>query len=545
MVTFLLELLFLQALSAPATQPSLPKPVDNQKCVIAGVVLRATSGEPLKKAVLSLKKSDRDEPAKDAITDANGHFEIKDVDPGRYDLEASHNGYVPQKYGQRTPDSPGTLLALTPSQHLLDISFKLMPAAAITGHVYDEDGEPVTSAEVQVLHFQYEDGIRKLLSAQETQTDDLGEYRIFGLNPGRYYIAVSYDPNRLGIPAGGYATQYYPSADDPSRAVAVELRAGDDLAGTDFNLLPVRTFQVTGHVYDAVNHRPGVHATVWLVPRDREVQTTYFTPQDSVQDAQGAFELRGVRSGSYYLFAASVDGVREYTTQEAVDVADADVRDVHVVIGPGIDLMGRIRVEGDARLDLNVLSLTLQPHDSGSDMGDLVASIKPDGSFSIPNVSDGNYQLQLQGLPEDYYLKAERASGRDVLGSDLNVSRKSPPAALELVLSANGARVSGHVLKEEKPFPGASVVLVPEGGRNKRERRYQSTSTDQNGQFSMRGVAPGSYTLLAWEAMEPGAYQDPDFLRAYENRGKAIVVEEGARVNSQVDLIAAEPAVAP
>ncbi len=97
----------------------------------------------LKKALLSLRKSEAQEPGKDATTDANGRFEIKDIEPGRYHLEASRNGYASQEYGQRTADGPGTILALTPGEHPRDISFRLIAAAAVAGHVYDEDSEPV------------------------------------------------------------------------------------------------------------------------------------------------------------------------------------------------------------------------------------------------------------------------------------------------------------------------------------------------------------------------------------------------------------------
>jgi hypothetical protein len=105
-------------------------------------------------------------------------------------------------------------------------------------------------------------------------------------------------------------------------------------------------------------------------------------------------------------------------------------------------------------------------------------------------------------LPEDFYLNAVRAGNSDVLASDLGVSRKQPPGALDVVLSPNGGRIDGRVLRKDKPFGGATVVLVPEEGWRKAERLYKSTSTDQDGQFSIRGITPGDYTLLAWETVE-------------------------------------------
>jgi len=113
---------------------------------------------------------------------------------------------------------------------------------------------------------------------------------------------------------------------------------------------------------------------------------------------------------------------------------------------------------------------------------------------------------------------------------------------LEVLVSPNGGRIDGLVLKDDEPFSGGTVTLVPESDRRKEQRLYKSTTTDQNGQFSVRGVVPGDYKLFAWETIEEGAYEDPEFLRPYEERGKSIHVDEGSRLNLQLQLmLATEP----
>ena len=548
----LLALALLQTLStqAPATSTAQsdtrqPAVKSDDMSTIEGVVVKATTDDPLKKAVLTLNKAEERGQSKNATTDASGQFQIKNIEPGRYRLYASRNGYVNQEYGQRATRGSGTILTLTAGQHLKGISFRLIPAAVIAGNVYDEDGEPVAEAEVEALRFRYEKGRRKLMASDNVHTNDLGEYRLYGLAPGQYYVSASYNPRRFGrqSPEAGYAAVYYPGSADPSRASALDLHAGDELPGIDFTLMPAKTFNVKGRVYDAVNSRPGIHTMVLLEPRNTQGRAWTMTSQNFVQDPQGAFELRDVVPGSYYLLAMSTEGDKRYTSREAVEVSDSDVEGVSLVIGPGIDLKGRIRVEGNAALDPSVLNIWLQSREESMYMGGSRPSIKPDGTFTISNVADGDYQLEMWGLPEDFYLKGARAGGSDMLASDLSVSRKQPPGVLEVVLSPIGGRIDGRVLKEDKPFSGATVVLVPEEGRRKEERLYESTSTDQDGQFSIRGITPGDYTLFAWESVEQGAYQDPEFLRPYKDRGKPIHVDEGNKLNSQLDLISAsEPA---
>ena len=110
MAGFLPALLFFQiaATPIPSTLPSQPeirpwavKPAE--KCVIEGAVLKATTGDPLKKAVLTLRRAEGRNQPKSATTDAIGHFQLKDIEPGRYRLFVARNGYVDQEYAQRTP----------------------------------------------------------------------------------------------------------------------------------------------------------------------------------------------------------------------------------------------------------------------------------------------------------------------------------------------------------------------------------------------------------------------------------------------------------
>jgi protocatechuate 3,4-dioxygenase beta subunit len=536
-----------QAPSVSAAQPEPPQAAKTkEKCSIEGVVVRAATGDPLKKTIVTLRKAEGSDQAKSAITDLNGRFRFKDLEPGRYNLGATRNGYAHQEYGQRTPHGPGTVLTLKPGEEPKDITFRLIPAAAIAGHVYDEDGEPIANAAVTALHFEYEKGERKLIPFGLVQTNDLGEYRLFGLAPGQYYVSASYSPggNGYSAPEAGYSLVYYPGADDPSHASALDLHGGDEALATDFTLVPVRTFNVRGRVYDAVNARPGVHSEILLMPRDPQVGTWLFSSDTSVQDPQGTFELHGVKPGNYYLVASNNDGGKQYMAREPVSVSDSDVEGVTIVIGRGADLNGRVFVESNAALNLNAINIWLSPRDERVYFGAEAASPKPDATFAIENVPEDKYELQVWGLPEDFYLKAVRSEGESVLESGLEVTRRQPSGPIEVVLSPNGGRIDGLVLKEHKPFTGAAVVLVPAPDLRKQNRLYNSTTTDQNGQFSIRGVAPGDYKLFAWESMAQGAYQDPDFLRLYEDQGRSIHVGEGSRLNQQLELIPASGSAA-
>jgi hypothetical protein len=166
--------------------------------------------------------------------------------------------------------------------------------------------------------------------------------------------------------------------------------------------------------------------------------------------------------------------------------------------------------------------------------------VKADGSFLFPNVSDGEYRVDAWDLPEDCYLKSARLGGESVLETGLKVSSGQAAGSLEIVLSSPGGRVEGVVTKEGQPFGGGHVVLVPEASRRTQMRLFKLASTDQYGRFILRGIAPGEYKLFAWEELESGAYQDPDFLKRYEDQGETLRITENGRHAIQLKLIASE-----
>ena len=160
------------------------------------------------------------------------------------------------------------------------------------------------------------------------------------------------------------------------------------------------------------------------------------------------------------------------------------------------------------------------------------------GPFTLRNVSQGEYWVGVAGAPPDYYLKAARLGGEDLLENGLEIAGGRLPGPLELTLSPNGARVEGVVLTEvNQPFGGAQVTLVPEKRRRDRLEFYKSTTTDQYGRFTLRGIPPGEYKLFAWEEIERGAQRDPKFLKPHEGRGQEVRLREGEQSAVELKLI--------
>ena len=176
---------------APDTQSAQHPPLEQQevpKATLRGHVHARATGAPLKRAQLTLVPASRPVDRVEATTDEQGAYEFRNVEHGTYTLQCSRNGYVRASYGQKGPNQPPVRLTVRPGQELKDLDFHLIRGGVISGRVLDAEGEPLSRVQVQVLMRQYMRGQVRLVPRERHSTDDRGEYRIFDLPPGRYFV---------------------------------------------------------------------------------------------------------------------------------------------------------------------------------------------------------------------------------------------------------------------------------------------------------------------------------------------------------------------
>jgi hypothetical protein len=545
------------ALSAQGPSTQSEKIQRKQTCSIGGLVVKSGTSEPLKKARISLQQADDPSAGYAAHTDAAGHFAIEKIEPGRYRLRVEHTSYVSQSYGENSSTSSGAILTLTPGREIQDLFFRLVPWAIISGRIADENGDPVPNATIEALrHFIWE-GRRILTPEGQAQTNDLGEFRLFGLARGRYIvraqIAESWQQPGLRDSGSddpgssiqtGYAPVYYPGTSDEARAATIDVAPGQEVPAVDFTLLPIRTFRVRGHVFDAVLGQSAKNCFLSLVRHNPEESGVYYGQQSGTSCEKGAFQFSDVPPGSYYVVAGSKISDKQRAARAAIEVNNTNVDDVSLTFASGFELTGRIWVEGHEISDLSNVRVWLHDPEQYS-MGGGFAAVKPDGTLTIENVLEGNYHLQvsvhLAGFSPDIYLKAARANGEDVLEKGLTIGVGSSRKLLEIVLSTASARIEGSVTDENGlPSSGAAVALVPDGDRRKQFRLYKDTTTDQYGKFILRGVAPGAYKLFSWKEVEFNAWEDSEFLAPFESQGTRVTAEENGHIAIQLKLIPTE-----
>ena len=548
-VAFLIAPAFCLA-QQPAWSPGASEQNDTL-CTIAGTVVSANTGQPLKKATVILlqrspKADDSSGHPPNATTDAAGHFSIDHILPGRYDLVVDRADYLTSHYGQDQPDKPGATLSLAPGQKMTDLLFRLNRMGTITGRVQDEDGDPVRGATVMVMYHTTVRGKPKIEDVGRDSTNDLGEYRIVDLVPGKYSILATppHDswretPQQSDV----YLPTYYSGTTESARASTIEVKSGDEISGIDFVFQPkppIRTYKIHGHVLNSMAEYPDAHINVMLFPR-RSAEVSFIADQKQVlPDAKtGDFEFKDVVPGEYVATAFSVAGSKFRTARQNVEVVATDVDGVSLILTRGIDIPGRMILEGKSAASLSDVTVWLSSQDEGFG-GQRDAKVQPDGSFSLKEIGDGSYSLRVRSKCEECYLKSATANGGDVLTEGVQVTSGAGPGSMVVVYSSNTGTVSGAVTtKDDLPAAGAMVVLISDATSHLKPNQYKTSTTDQYGRFEIRGVPPGHYNAFAWENVSDDAYGDPEFLKPFEHMAEALDIAANQQKSLQLKMIPA------
>jgi hypothetical protein len=465
-------------------------------------------------------------------TDASGEFAFGNLPTGNYRLSVKRDGYIRQEYG--------TPLTIVPeSTSIRGLVFRLKPAPTISGRVQNDYGYPVANILVQAMRRSYDiRGKRTVTVFSNGLTDDRGEYRLYWLDPGTYYVNASYLPKlptavnaNEDAPRAVYASTYFPGDTDAANAQPIDLPADGEVGNINFRLDRSPAVTVRGTTYSIVARRP-FPARVTLSNPDTSGSASRYSVET---DEAGAFEMKNIVSGTYIVSARSLlgDGQLGFST---ITVDDKDYDKADILLGFGVQIDGRFFVETAASLNLNSAAVTLLTLESVVPSPE-PALVQPDGTFSIAAVQPGVHMLRVTGLPDGVYVKTARFAERDALEGPLQV-RYDTAGPLNLVLGLDGAQLTGTTLDESgKPVPRASVVLVPDNARRHRPDQYRVALSEPNGAFALRGIPPGEYKLFAWESIEKNAYLNADFIVPFEAAGLAVQIGAGEKLTASIRVL--------
>jgi hypothetical protein len=531
-------------------QPPQAQPRDNAQppkaagtATIRGRVVAADSGQPLRKAQVRIVSGELRENRMTS-TDATGKYEFQEVIAGRYSVSASKGSYVALQYGQLRPFEPGKPLEILASQTLEKVDFALPKGAILTGRVLDEFGDPLPDAQVSVQRYQNMGGQRRLIPAGRTSmTNDVGEYRIFAVPPGQYFLSATLRTMSMGDTndRSGYAATYFPGTTNISEAQKVNVALGQVLSDLNMALMPTRVSRITGTAVDSQG-RP-MTGMVMAVPRGDSIMVMFGPPSQIKPD--GSFVLSGLTPGRYMLQVRGPMGDGEGAYAEVTLTGD-DVDGLRLTATKPSSVTGRVIVDAAAAQSLRPSSLRigLQPVQMDMMMMGAAppAAVTDDLTFEI-KASPGKSRISLFGQPPGWAIRAVRYRGTDITDSGMEFRANEDIADVEVELTNRLTDVSGLVTTTKgEPIKDYSVVVFPQD-REKwtSNSRYVRTSRpDQDGRFKLSGLPPGAYYVIALDYLDTsGDWNDPDSLDRLRSKATTFSVSDGETKSVDLRITAA------
>ena len=299
----------------------------------------------------------------------------------------------------------------------------------LAGRITDELGEPSPGTRVEAVELRYLRGRRVAVPARVARTNDVGDYRLAGLEPGAYQVRASttdvWEADD-GQSTYAYAVTYYPGVTAADRPQSINVAAGQQVSALDFRLVPGRAARITGVVEDA-NGVPQAGQVVYLSDIARTVGGALLSSGNAggtKTDARGAFEFPKLPPGEYL----AISGGPNDRTATTIIVEEGDARHVVLTTRKPTTTGGSIVTdEGTApsfpAARVSVVPIATDPESVLPFWGAPRAETpKADWTFRIPNM-DGQYLFRVTGLPDEWMVKRVVLGSRDVTDTPLTVRR--------------------------------------------------------------------------------------------------------------------------
>ena len=539
-----------------AARPGMPPrdpnaPVPTGTAIISGRVTVSSTALPLRHAQVMLSS---EQPfQRTTTTDGEGRYRFADLPAGRYFLTVNKAGYVSAQYGARRSTEAGTALLLADGQSMSGINVALPRGSVIAGRVTDEFGEPVARAMVQALRYFYgPDGQRRPQPNQTATTDDLGQFRLFGLTPGEYVVSAS---GQLGFIAGGpnavdtsatYLTSYFPGTPNINDAQTISVAGGQETT-VQLALSVGRLSRVAGTVVDSTG-KPLASAMTTLQSPSGGFMAGM---TGGLSSPDGSFSIANVAPGDYLLNVQPINRLGgEVPIPESasvpITVGDADMVNLRITTSAGATVSGRVVFEGTAKRDNGQggkVRVMPQSAGFGAQVGVRIGSesglVEDDGSFELKGAR-GPVLFRVAAGPA-WALKSVSLEGNDITDSPTDLSGPEGLSGVTIVLTDKLTDVSGQVTDGRgQPLKDFLVVVQPaEPKSGPAVTRYLRTiRPEQDGRFRARGLPPGEYFATAVESLEQGRQFVPDVQARLRDTARRFGVREGETVSLDLRLTA-------
>lgn len=485
---------------------------------ISGTVV---TDEPTPRPIRHARVELSGDRALSVVTGDDGAFAFSGLPAGRYKLSAATLAMGERRYRANLNAPTPTPIVLAANQHLGGLPFVFRAGAVISGRVKDPSGTPIERVIVTATPpgLAAADDIGAVV---EAETDDEGNYRLFGLPPGAYILSAS--SGSAGPREAGALTPvetFFPGVESATAAQVVEVAPGDERLGMDITMRHANAGVIAGTLTNEAGET--LEATVRLFrpgPIDRSRPISVRGGAFSVAVAPGAYIVRA--SHERRETGGDVSATVFDTAVETVEVIEGGRMDLPMVLHPPVTLRGRIAVPGDARSpappQLSLVSATLTAR----------ATVADDGGFVFADLTPGEYRLQV-GAGPGWLIESAAIGGRDALAEPIAVA-STPLAGLTVALTNHVGGVSGrltHATGVGAPELAIVVVNADAAKWTSAMGRPLAIWPDTNGEWSAPSLPEGEYRVAALSDVSAADLARPEFLASIVAAGTPVTVTSG------------------
>jgi uncharacterized protein (DUF2141 family) len=394
------------------------------------------------------------------------------------------------------------------------------------------------------------------------------------------------DPD--GQASMGYAPVFYPGTTSPAGAGTVEVAAGQERYGVDFQLQLVSTSTVSG-VLAGTDGAPPSGAQVTLAPVDTLPGLPGAT-QTVRANQSGAFTFRNVTPGQYNVTARAQVRTQDPNAETEVAVQGRggrgggrgrggvpaevlwahaevtvdgrDLADIGLQLQQGMTVSGRIAFDGQrlmAPTDFSRVRISLTPVGT-QDMqfgGTSTATVDANGTFTVKGVPPGRYTLRgsapagtggpgvgtggalAAGGSGNWILRSSIAAGQETLDFPLEIAPNMNVTDAVITFADRSTELTG-LLQDSTGAATSdySIIVFPTDTRYwvPQARRIQSARPGTDGRYTFRNLPPGDYALAAVTDVEPGEWYDPAFLEQLVNASLRVTLADGIAKTQDIRL---------
>ena len=501
-------------------------------------------GKPAPGVVVGMRSSRpaQLDPTFKATTDQDGNYRVGEVPAGTYEVAP----VAPALVISEVNNSSGQTVVITEGEHVEGIDFDMVRGGVITGKVTDADGHPMIEESVNLMPVDQRDqgGFGYAISSV-VQTDDRGIYRMFGIRPGKYRVAIG-EANgnfygRFGRTRPAYRTTFYPDATDPAKATAIDVDEGTEATRIDITAGPTEQgFSVNGRVVDE-GGKPVANVSIGLTRIVVVGNNTSSSGGGSGarSDKQGEFRIEKLAPGKYTVSINPPPDSDLRAEPATFDVLDQDVTGLLIKSSLGASLSGVVVLEGardnSVLAALPFISAYVRSEDLNRTTSGRSARLKPDGSFRVGGLLAGTANFSLNTAYDIRGFTISRIERDGVVQPNgIQIQNAEQVTGIRVVVAYSNGSIRGVVKLENGTLPSSGRLFIQLTKPGDQSGNMPQAQVDSRGHFVIEGLAAGTYELRVT------AYA-PEWRRSQPFGKQIVTVTDGAATDVivTIDLTAA------